>query len=1265
MDSVALLIDNLAPPNQLRAHRKLHGHPRTWDTRNSEDNTKNSRHKNQHGSDHFSETKSEKFQQSENELFNDDDNYDDYGDDDDDDDYLILSSANAPKIPSLPYLHYYSPPSHNSDFSLLSITSSSPSLSSVLYLPRPPYYNEYVASGLLLSYFYNNTEDEQTWIDAIENFISPETSQSALSTLHNQISFFLPTWRKLPQSSFTSFIRSLPYAFFPYCPLPLISIIFSYSLLAIYVGISWDVSSVRSRIGIFVALLAQTILTFCSSFTVVSYFFPTFSQESIRHFLIIPYFVLVISVENISRLLNAVARTPHENPPLSRIISGFNTSFEKSIKVVLTDISILLIPCIPLFSVCSQVTHLCVFTIIALSIDLFLHATYFTAILSIDLRRFELEDLITEHFALNIQPSYTYLAFLNAANKLPSILRPPYLYIRHLYFHPKVSLSTFILLVGILFLYIWGIFTDPSHQHLYSSGRLPFFFSQLTPSSPTFARHTFVRLFEPIVIQGFKTPFFSPTSDIEFTIGPSITGSYFKFTRILSVNIILELIASLSFALSLSGVILKYMLPAPSERSTTPDTNPTIEFFSKDLIGFHTLDVLQVISQGSTIATVSLDHRICVWNAYSTSPNSRTVKPIPIPLPSDFWPVSKVVLSSSMSTIVIFSSRIAGIRCWDFKNNQLLYHIQDRSLFNASPIETFFSGPDLIVVTKACSVVSISETGQNTQFPIEFPSKTAKVSHAKRLLTPRIPERIICMSSENEITIGTHIGRAWRFRRLMIQESPVQFNLHTLQSQGVHDLSKYKPQPIPAPQAMMARRPMRPSRASAMNNIPNIPPIRRPKILDDKVVALVPVPAINMVLIATSVHACLFDAQTGIIVKHFQIGHLKPSSLRVFHSQPTHCRFCGCVSVDTLSIAYSDLEQEGLVICHTLTIDNRAKNSICIRVERDPRETRCLGFEATTERQHWIDRVEGWDTTDMNMIMGVRKKEAPTLVEPRSRSVSSSSNSGSSSSSFSSSSSTLRKRGTGGIKSSTSIIKSTSSSHNLTTLAVPTASNVPHENLWGLFLDILHPKSVLEFRKSEQLRGNSNGMTLKPNLSMTWEGWALSATGQVTYYDIPDLENVKRTPDSGGVNVKLSRKVSDNLQMRSMGILDSSLKTNSAVCNTIGTEIDGISYDRLLIRSIGPVTKYGAKSIAVAFGNVIKILYFGNEELLPPDSNEGTLVSTQQGIKRNGGEPKTIASPLYGSSNPSNNKLYGGGMGIGGSSNMASASRKWRREVGY
>lgn len=162
----------------------------------------------------------------------------------------------------------------------------------------------------------------------------------------------------------------------------------------------------------------------------------------------------------------------------------------------------------------------------------------------------------------------------------------------------------------------------------------------------------------------------------------------------------------------------------------------------------------------------------------------------------------------------------------------------------------------------------------------------------------------------------------------------------------------------------------------------------KPKTLANPIVAVVNVPAINMVVLATSVQACFFDAQTGIIVKNFQLGHFKSHTLPVFHSQPIHCRFCGCASIDLLFIAYSDAENDGMVICHTLKIDNRAKSSICIRVERDPHETRCFGFEATTERQHCISRVEEWDTTVMNMIMSVRRKEQKLLFSQQCKSLS-------------------------------------------------------------------------------------------------------------------------------------------------------------------------------------------------------------------------------------------------------------------------------------
>lgn len=1113
-------------------------------------------------------------------------------------------------IDRIPYLHYYHPPSHNDDFSQLSTSSSSSSLTSVLYLPRPPHFKELVASGLLLSYFYDDPADEDHWTQAVEKFLS-NSSQS----LPHQYSFSIPISKKGKKSSLAAIIKSHSISLLPFCPIPWLNFLICYFLLSIYVIVSWDVSSVRSKIGLFIAFFAQTNLAMFSSFTITSYFFPTFSHESVRHFLIIPIFIFISGIENISRLLNQVSRTARESSPTSRIASGFTSSFEKTLKVTLVNTMLLLFPCLPYFSVCSQIKHICIFTLVALYVDLVLHATYFLAVLFVDLRRVELEDLLSENLSLSTKsenrPFYSKL--YNIPEKLPKPFKKQYRYIRHIYYHPKISLSRFILLVSLIVLYTWGYFSDENQRHIYSSGKLPFFFSKLASTAQILSNYSYINLYEPIVIQGFRVA--NPNKqitlnkDIQFSIGPSILGTCYNFIRIMTFNVLLELVASIAFILSLTGVILKFMLPPPSERQEEvheEKSGETVKFSSKDLVGFHSLDVLQVVAQGPTIATVSLDHKVCVWNASSTASNG-SVKPIPIPLPNELWPVTRLMLNPANSVIAIFSSRAKAIHCWDYKNHVVLYHLQDQPAFNFSPIETFFSGSDLVVVTRTREVVSISEKGELSQFPIDFPSKTSSVAYARRLLTPRIPERVICVSTENEIAIGTHIRISWKFRRLQIQESPLQLSMHLLHTPGgAHDLSKYKPQPIPAPQAMMTRMPMRPGRMAAMNATSNIPPIRRPKILDEKLVSMVPVPAINMIIIATPLHACLFDAQTGIIVKHFQIGHLKPQSLRAFHSQPTHCRFCGCVSVDTFSIAYSDAEHDGLVITHTLTIDNRAKNSICIRVERDPRETRCLGFEATTERQHWIDRVEGWETTDMNMIMGVRKKESNFTEE--SNLVETTNNKGISSSSLfgsTDSSSGLRRRGDNSKK---LVPKSLDSpyryqSHSNSASSLSLKSNPT--NIWNLLSDYISSLGLFNDHKS--VKPHNCKQDLRSTLNMTWEGWAMSATGQVTYYDIPDTQitNARHRHKGNDGNSPVSPSCPAKYSPGS----------NSNWLNSIGSELDSISYDQLLIQSIGPVTKYGTKSIAVAFGNIIKVLYFGREESVS-SKDEAEEQSQNPGLKK-------------------------------------------------
>jgi hypothetical protein len=111
----------------------------------------------------------------------------------------------------------------------------------------------------------------------------------------------------------------------------------------------------------------------------------------------------------------------------------------------------------------------------------------------------------------------------------------------------------------------------------------------------------------------------------------------------------------------------------------------------------------------------------------------------------------------------------------------------------------------------------------------------------------------------------------------------------------------------------------------------------------------------------------------------------------------------------------------------------------------------------------------------------------------------------------------------------------------------------------------------------------------------------MSATDQVSYYDIPDNTSTNRNAIAAANTLLLGTK---GLSKRS-----SSNRQLVKGSGTIGLELDMASQARLLIRSIGPVTKFGTKSIAVAFGNIIKVLYFGKEESLSAEMDLSSLSS--------------------------------------------------------
>ncbi|CAK7915186.1 hypothetical protein CAAN3_17S00364 [[Candida] anglica] len=246
-----------------------------------------------------------------------------------------------------------------------------------------------------------------------------------------------------------------------------------------------------------------------------------------------------------------------------------------------------------------------------------------------------------------------------------------------------------------------------------------------------------------------------------------------------------------------------------------------------------------------------------------------------------------------------------------------------------------------------------------------------KLNSVTKLSTPRVTDRIICHVNNCDIIVVSLLNNNFSIKKLKIQ-------------QGFYNKGSAMVAPLMRADSFRDTNDFKSiCETPQMSIIPetgnSVTPITSSFQLNKAVI--VTVEFVGMIVRVRDLGAELIDIQTGVLLKTFCIGHFKPNSFRVSHPEPTHCKFCGCASIQSFSLIYQDQDSDTLIM-HTFKIDTKkSKNNICLRVERDPREIRCLGFNAVTEHQHWFDNIERWEMTDINMIIGIRKR-AQTVTLP-------------------------------------------------------------------------------------------------------------------------------------------------------------------------------------------------------------------------------------------------------------------------------------------
>ncbi|QLQ82541.1 hypothetical protein HG537_0H03030 [Torulaspora globosa] len=527
------------------------------------------------------------------------------------------------------------------------------------------------------------------------------------------------------------------------------------------------------------------------------------------------------------------------------------------------------------------------------------------------------------------------------------------------------------------------------------------------------------------------------------------------------------------------------------------------QFHMKELYrNGHGLDIMRITTSKSPfIVSVGLDHKVFVW--------SPLVNPVPaptrIPLDRKFWPLSKVLLSNDGNFIAFFGKN-GNICTWSRRHMKFIWEIKLKdsagsnllkvrvleALFRKVTIPAFkrkrlqnttkqaeisagrvnsvssdyapvvtggldatYENPnkttseedemsELVFVTSMGLIYSIRENGVLAVERL-IPSKRPLTS-CKLLSSPRVNDRLVICDEAADIYIATVVNNKWRPNKLK-----VNYDRILRPPSAACELTNY---------------------SVSNNNVTGI------TLETDNTIELVQF--VGLLVRVLGKTADLIDAQTGTVIKRFRIDHFKPNTLRVFHDNPTHCKFCGSASVASFSIAYTDATSDRVTM-HTYKLESRTKTSICLRVERDLREIRCLGMESAVETVHYLYDIEDWCVTDSNMLIGIRK--VPQMLE--------SSKTGSSS----------------------------------------------------MTRSLVQDGVALQQRKNNKQEYNDihSESHLIHNI---WEGWTMSAGGKILFHKIP-----------------------------------------------VG--VTGLVTDRL-----GPLTKFGAKAVVVGFGNIMDMLYVGSEDLI-------------------------------------------------------------------
>ncbi|TVY88950.1 Sterol regulatory element-binding protein cleavage-activating protein, partial [Lachnellula willkommii] len=737
-------------------------------------------------------------------------------------------------------------------------------------------------------------------------------------------------WRLIPSDGRSLLSTLYEFRFQPLSFQDDLLLALAYSLTTLYFALCLSkLRALKSRLGLIIAVNTQIAVSIMSSFTVCAVLKIDLSKIPREAY---PLVILTIGLENIFRYINAVIMTPPESSTSARMGDALGQTGHVAFAAVGQNLAILW-----LLSkvVSSQIAAFCSFAAIAITFDFFYLMTFFTAVLSIDVRRTELGDSLkraptrnTSHLSPD-QPRKTWADSVLRGEAPVStriagtVVMISFILIAQWHFFDNESLAQ----TTLRFL---RFITSRSNESVATSPALLSVGINQARTQTAWLRmqdhetaHEIINVIKPhaksYVARVYDPLIFvldgSDRNSTQLGVRPFLPAAY-DFVRHQSGAFLTTLV----FIVGAVSLLMNYLLWnefSEGEEDERRDDAPLLSI--KTLPRGHALDVvLLTASNEGVIASVGLDRWIRIWDtrkgnfSYTVRDPSFDINPSP---------VVAMAIDSDSNWLALLSAQ-NKVFLWNIPERRW-GPVMDVDIKGRKPAAFFFGYHQSELINP---VVVVRPNGMMTELHMESnESNILQVCRSPLVCvrphfekpTPQCthpPPRIVTSSKRGCIHVGSLLEQGW------ISE----------------DIE------IPDPE-------------------------------DDKeVLSILPLPALSSFLAVRSHTIELIDIFTHKVTHTFVTQPMKRDSLRCFHSTRRRPQ-CGSVGLAYLALAYTSADTGSLILQSYLPA--REGDTICFRDPWTPGSKTCCLWRETIENRYVVENPGEWEALPVGYIVGVRKRE--------------------------------------------------------------------------------------------------------------------------------------------------------------------------------------------------------------------------------------------------------------------------------------------------